>query len=178
MSLLAQMEHLSAFNYNSGTPKISIHVICILPLCAKPDAMGLSKQHSQTSNHRGIPMLSPPHHTPKRTMKKIIKAILPFVFSKTKKQEEESPHHSKKSMKKIDKASQFLCLKVKQHPDDEKCLWKKTILMGEKCQPLQFPGAIFYDSKGNRVSEPPMSPRASSLLLSPFASLPQINYAN
>uniref|UniRef100_A0A7N0UE17 Uncharacterized protein n=1 Tax=Kalanchoe fedtschenkoi TaxID=63787 RepID=A0A7N0UE17_KALFE len=46
-------------------------------------------------------------------------------------------------------------------------LWRNTILMGEKCQPLEFPDAIFYDSYGNRVSEMPKSPRAS--LMSTFS---------
>lgn len=39
-------------------------------------------------------------------------------------------------------------------------LWQKKILMGEKCQPPQFSGVLFYDSDGNRISELPRSPRA------------------
>lgn len=43
-------------------------------------------------------------------------------------------------------------------------LWQKEILMGEKCQPPEFPGVIYYDSCGNQISElPPKSPRASPL---------------
>ncbi|KAL9678840.1 hypothetical protein QQ045_016691 [Rhodiola kirilowii] len=42
-------------------------------------------------------------------------------------------------------------------------LWQNTILMGEKCQPLEFSGAIFYDNYGNRLSEMPKSPRASPM---------------
>ncbi|VFQ87427.1 unnamed protein product [Cuscuta campestris] len=39
-------------------------------------------------------------------------------------------------------------------------LWQRAILMGDKCQPLDFAGVIYYDSKGRRVSEPPSrSPR-------------------
>ncbi|CAN4124737.1 unnamed protein product [Withania somnifera] len=45
----------------------------------------------------------------------------------------------------------------------EEGLWKKAIMMGEKCQPPQFSGVIYYDSFGNRVSELPRSPRASPL---------------
>ncbi|CAN0870463.1 hypothetical protein LINGRAHAP2_LOCUS9536 [Linum grandiflorum] len=30
-------------------------------------------------------------------------------------------------------------------------LWQKSILRGEKCQPPEFSGVIFYDSKGNQI---------------------------
>lgn len=42
-------------------------------------------------------------------------------------------------------------------------LWQKAILMGEKCQPPEFSGVIYYDPFGNRVSELPRSPRASPM---------------
>ncbi|KAG0451470.1 hypothetical protein HPP92_026410 [Vanilla planifolia] len=45
--------------------------------------------------------------------------------------------------------------------DDEKeeeGVWKRTILMGEKCQPLEFSGVIYYDCKGTRVVAPHRSP--------------------
>ncbi|KMT08451.1 hypothetical protein BVRB_6g141280 [Beta vulgaris subsp. vulgaris] len=42
-------------------------------------------------------------------------------------------------------------------------LWQKEILMGEKCQPLDFSGVIYYDNYGNKVSQPPRSPRASAV---------------
>ncbi|KAL6994936.1 hypothetical protein U1Q18_005072, partial [Sarracenia purpurea var. burkii] len=43
-------------------------------------------------------------------------------------------------------------------------LWQRNILMGDKCQPLDFSGVIYYDSKGNQLPElPPRSPRASPL---------------
>lgn len=51
-------------------------------------------------------------------------------------------------------------------------LWQKGILMGEKCQPPEFPGVIYYDSCGNQISEfPPRSPRASPLYTFSFQSL-------
>nr|CAB3477559.1 unnamed protein product [Digitaria exilis] len=31
-------------------------------------------------------------------------------------------------------------------------LWRRAILMGRRCEPLDFPGAIHYDSSGRRVS--------------------------
>lgn len=49
------------------------------------------------------------------------------------------------------------------HADEE--LWQRTILMGDKCQPLDFSGVIYYDNKGNQLAEIPVkSPRAGSPL--------------
>ncbi|XP_044477427.1 uncharacterized protein LOC123204699 [Mangifera indica] len=43
-------------------------------------------------------------------------------------------------------------------------VWQRAILMGDKCQPLDFSGVIYYDSRGKRLSEVPLrSPRASPL---------------
>ncbi|XWS37687.1 hypothetical protein CRYUN_Cryun19dG0066400 [Craigia yunnanensis] len=43
-------------------------------------------------------------------------------------------------------------------------VWQRSILMGDKCQPLDFSGVIYYDSKGNQLEELPIrSPRASPL---------------
>ncbi|CAN6442254.1 unnamed protein product [Victoria cruziana] len=45
----------------------------------------------------------------------------------------------------------------------ELCLWKKNILMGEKCQPPEFSGVVMYDSAGNIVS-----PAAARLAYPPW----------
>ena len=44
-------------------------------------------------------------------------------------------------------------------------LWQKNILMGEKCQPLEFSGVIYYDNNGHKISQIPRSPRACALSL-------------
>ncbi|THU49501.1 hypothetical protein C4D60_Mb06t10220 [Musa balbisiana] len=49
-------------------------------------------------------------------------------------------------------------------------VWRRTILMGEKCQPLNFSGVIYYDADGRRLSEVP-TPR--SPLRSPLLSFAQ-----
>jgi len=41
---------------------------------------------------------------------------------------------------------------------DEEALWKKTIILGDKCRPLQFSGHIAHDSDGN-----PMLPQPSAI---------------
>ncbi|WOL02886.1 hypothetical protein Cni_G11605 [Canna indica] len=46
-------------------------------------------------------------------------------------------------------------------------VWRRTILMGEKCQPLDFSGVIYYDNDGRRLAEVP-TPR--SPLRSPLPS--------
>nr|XP_009388047.2 PREDICTED: uncharacterized protein LOC103974869 [Musa acuminata subsp. malaccensis] len=48
-------------------------------------------------------------------------------------------------------------------------VWRRTILMGEKCQPLDFSGVIYYDADGRRLSEVPTQ---RSPLRSPLPSLP------
>lgn len=35
--------------------------------------------------------------------------------------------------------------------EEEAAVWKRTIIMGEKCRPLKFSGKITYDSHGNPV---------------------------
>ncbi|CAJ2637465.1 unnamed protein product [Trifolium pratense] len=41
-------------------------------------------------------------------------------------------------------------------------VWQKAIMMGDKCEPLDFSGVIYYDSKGEQVNEYPLrTPTAS-----------------
>ncbi|KAL0430083.1 UNVERIFIED_CONTAM: hypothetical protein Sradi_0634300 [Sesamum radiatum] len=47
--------------------------------------------------------------------------------------------------------------------EQESGLWQKAILMGERCQPPEFSGVIYYDYSGNRIPEMPKSPRATSM---------------
>lgn len=43
-------------------------------------------------------------------------------------------------------------------------VWQKEILMGGKCEPLNFSGVIYYDGNGKQLSQIPLrSPRASPL---------------
>ncbi|KAM0022327.1 hypothetical protein Hdeb2414_s0023g00627341 [Helianthus debilis subsp. tardiflorus] len=39
--------------------------------------------------------------------------------------------------------------------DNEEAVWKRTIIMGERCRPLEFSGKISYDENGNSISESP-----------------------
>nr|CAD1834214.1 unnamed protein product [Ananas comosus var. bracteatus] len=46
--------------------------------------------------------------------------------------------------------------KVGDEFDDDDGVWRRTILMGEKCQPLDFSGAIHYDCYGRQLEDCPM----------------------
>uniref|UniRef100_A0A0D9WKF6 Uncharacterized protein n=1 Tax=Leersia perrieri TaxID=77586 RepID=A0A0D9WKF6_9ORYZ len=48
----------------------------------------------------------------------------------------------------------------------EGIIWRRTILMGERCEPLDFDGAIHYDSFGRRLP----APRSASSLSSSCCS--------
>nr|BAK02697.1 predicted protein [Hordeum vulgare subsp. vulgare] len=39
--------------------------------------------------------------------------------------------------------------------DDDEAVWRKAIIMGDKCRPLQFSGHIAFDSDGNQLPPPP-----------------------
>ncbi|KAK3164722.1 hypothetical protein QOZ80_1AG0023730 [Eleusine coracana subsp. coracana] len=49
--------------------------------------------------------------------------------------------------------------------EGEDGLWRRTILMGERCKPLDFPGVIHYDSFGRRLSAPPLARSGRAALL-------------
>lgn len=39
------------------------------------------------------------------------------------------------------------------HDDDDEAVWKRTIIMGERCRPFEFSGKISYDENGNSIPE-------------------------
>ncbi|CAI9110596.1 OLC1v1010650C1 [Oldenlandia corymbosa var. corymbosa] len=45
--------------------------------------------------------------------------------------------------------------------DEEGAVWKKTIIKGEKCRPLDFSGKILYDSDGNLIPDSSSHPQQS-----------------
>ncbi|CAL9180097.1 unnamed protein product [Musa hybrid cultivar] len=48
----------------------------------------------------------------------------------------------------------------------EEALWRKSIIMGERCRPLVFSGQILYDSQGNQLPNlaPVVPPRGGQRL--------------
>ncbi|KAK7304197.1 hypothetical protein RJT34_15316 [Clitoria ternatea] len=66
------------------------------------------------------------------------------------------------------KTLSFLQKKNKKKREDDEWghggVWQKAILMGDKCEPLDFSGVIYYNSNGKQVNEMPVkSPRASPM---------------
>uniref|UniRef100_A0A1J3DXN3 Uncharacterized protein n=1 Tax=Noccaea caerulescens TaxID=107243 RepID=A0A1J3DXN3_NOCCA len=48
--------------------------------------------------------------------------------------------------------------------EEEHGVWQREILMGGKCEPLDFSGVIYYDCNGRQLREgPPRSPRGTAL---------------
>jgi hypothetical protein len=45
--------------------------------------------------------------------------------------------------------------------EDEEAVWRKAIIMGEKCRPLEFSGHITFDSYGNQLPPPPAKKAAA-----------------
>lgn len=43
-------------------------------------------------------------------------------------------------------------------------LWRRAILMGKRCEPLNFAGAIHYDSLGRRIAQPRGKAKAAAML--------------
>ncbi|XP_073031145.1 uncharacterized protein [Primulina eburnea] len=84
-----------------------------------------------------------------------------------------SPLRSPKQLITLSHQAMMHLLKKPAGPESDACiniggkeevgLWQKAILMGEKCQPPEFSGAIYYDYSGNRIPEMPKSPKASPL---------------
>ncbi|XP_010479329.1 PREDICTED: uncharacterized protein LOC104758198 [Camelina sativa] len=55
--------------------------------------------------------------------------------------------------------------------EEEHGLWQREILMGGKCEPLDFSGVIYYDCNGRLLNEvPPRSPRSTPLPVYPTGS--------
>ncbi|KAL2233445.1 uncharacterized protein LOC105156423 [Sesamum indicum] len=126
-----------------------VSVSALVALCAKHARQVPSKyDETETSTPK-----SPGLRTPKQLITTLSnKAMIPLV-------------HAKKSL---------------LHPgnnntkaQEEMGLWQKAILMGEKCQPPEFSGVIYYDYSGNRIPEMPKSPRAAHMSpLRNFTSFP------
>lgn len=74
----------------------------------------------------------------------------------------------KKLLSNISSKALLPFVQKKKHGEEERWgdggVWQKDILMGGKCEPLDFSGVIYYDSTGKQTSEIPLrSPRASPL---------------
>ena len=93
------------------------------------------------------------------------RAIVPFLGGGVRKALSSSSSKSKRRRKAEDDELSF---------EWEDGVWRKEIMMGERCQPLDFSGAIYYDAEGRRLEHPPppRSPMRSPL---PASVVPAAN---
>ncbi|KAL8157431.1 hypothetical protein AgCh_002216 [Apium graveolens] len=138
----------------------------VATLCAKHarrvsrncSANSITKDHDQSSPHskQGNYDQEVVPKSPLRSPKKFItsisnKAITPFLMYQKKSGDGDDDQSSKGEKL------------LEEEGFGEGGLWQKDILMGEKCQPHEFSGVIYYDRDGKQISElPPRSPRAST----------------
>eukprot|EP00252_Welwitschia_mirabilis_P013515 TRINITY_DN29720_c0_g1_i1.p1 TRINITY_DN29720_c0_g1~~TRINITY_DN29720_c0_g1_i1.p1 ORF type:complete len:162 (-),score=10.40 TRINITY_DN29720_c0_g1_i1:249-734(-) len=54
------------------------------------------------------------------------------------------------------KKEHFQRTEENQLEDGDETIWRRNILMGERCRPPNFSGAILYDDKGNRLPHFPV----------------------
>lgn len=127
-----------------------LSVSALVALCAKHAPRRLpTKYAAQTQTQPSDPKMAP--RSPLRSPKELIGSI---PFTHRKKSGDNSGTRAGKA----------------EEGFGEGGLWQKSILMGEKCQPPEFSGVIYYDPFGNQISElPPKSPRAGSSSLQKFS---------
>ena len=122
-----------------------VTLTAILALLAKQANRLKPKTSKLSDDDWKIELKTPPSKSPLARPKKLLSNIsskaLPFV-------------HNKKKQSQQTENEEF----------GDGGVWQKAILMGDKCQPLNFSGVIYYDSQGKQMSEIPLrSPRASPL---------------
>ncbi|KAK1427258.1 hypothetical protein QVD17_15941 [Tagetes erecta] len=88
------------------------------------------------------------------------------AFTLSKNKPKNASNKPKKLVSSISNKAVKLChCKKREENEETDGVWRREILMGDKCQPLDFSGVIYYDKDGNLLTELPMrSPRASPLL--------------
>ncbi|EEF50652.1 conserved hypothetical protein [Ricinus communis] len=154
-----ESEHASASSPKRLTLGFLMSISSLMAICAKHAGRVSNKlktasfktSHHHHRDHEGhkspkLLLLSPksPLVRPKQLLTQISNKAITFVHSK----------------KKRDGTADVVA------PDEfgDGGVWQKAILMGDKCQPLDFSGVIYYDSCGKQLNQLPLrSPRASPL---------------
>ncbi|KAJ7956575.1 Transmembrane protein [Quillaja saponaria] len=135
--------------HDSGSPKrhtkgLRMSISALFALFTKQTSrLSVTPKTKPKPNNSRIEPRSPrsPLSKPKQLLTNISSKTIPFV------------HHKKKNDEQTD---------TEDWGDGG--VWQRTILMGDKCQPLDYSGVIYYDNYGKQLNEIPMrSPRASPL---------------
>ncbi|KAK3225617.1 hypothetical protein Dsin_005479 [Dipteronia sinensis] len=166
----------SSPEHGSGAPKrLTLgFLMSLMAVCAKHASRVSSKlkampgpiksslkhkySHKENSNHKTSSSSSPINHPPpKSPLRARPKELLTTLSNKAI-----MFMHNKKKIDDGKDGSHDVDHDGKDFGDGG--VWQRSILMGDKCQPLDFSGVIYYDSTGNQLDEVPLrSPRASPL---------------
>ncbi|TYK28394.1 hypothetical protein E5676_scaffold629G00220 [Cucumis melo var. makuwa] len=136
---------------SANTPSTGLRrsLTALAALCAKKAALLTKKLKSKPSQDHPSPRS--PLARPKKMLKTISQSAMNLVHKKRTGRQEEEEEEEEEEVEEEEKWGQG-------------GVWQRGILMGDKCQPLDFSGAIYYDSNGHKMDEPPLrSPRASPL---------------
>ncbi|KAJ0618459.1 hypothetical protein HanRHA438_Chr02g0062131 [Helianthus annuus] len=106
------------------------------------------------------------NRTPTGVLQSFTTKLILYAKHAIKSSKNKATTRPKKLMSSISNKAIKLCHRKKTAGEDENDgVWRKEILMGDKCQPLDFSGVIYYDKDGNLTTEFPIrSPRASPFL--------------
>ncbi|XP_038879173.1 uncharacterized protein LOC120071149 [Benincasa hispida] len=140
--------HTADSDTAAKTPSTGLRrsVTALAVFCAKKAALVTKKLKLKPSHHHpSHPSPKSPLACPKKMLKTISQSAMSLVQKKKTGRREEEEDEEEEEW-------------------GQGGVWQRGILMGDKCQPLEFSGAIYYDSNGNKMNEPPLrSPRASPL---------------
>ncbi|XP_057529976.1 uncharacterized protein LOC130808529 [Amaranthus tricolor] len=165
---------LSTQNLHNSLPLsvgIFLSIFALVALCAKGSSKSRTKSPTSKfdndlyaqegpKNNIASPMhYKTPPRSPLATPKKLLANITNIKSHIVQTQNDRSNNF------KLEHGNHNLVVNEEKDGFGEGGLWQKNILMGEKCQPLEFSGVIYYDNYGNKVSQIPRSPRASAVSL-------------
>ncbi|XP_021656124.2 uncharacterized protein LOC110646858 [Hevea brasiliensis] len=155
--VLTSPEHSSGSG--SGSPKrltlgLLMSISSLMALCAKHATRVSTKlkptatksTHHHRDGDKTPKLMSPksPLVRPKQLLTQISNKAISFIHNKKRADEDDD----------VVESDEF----------GDGGVWQKSILMGYKCQPLDFSGVIYYDSSGKQLNEVPLrSPRASPI---------------
>ncbi|CAO2830048.1 unnamed protein product [Amaranthus hypochondriacus] len=145
---------------------IFLSIFALIALCAKRSLKSrtskfdnnLYKQEGAKNNNASPMHYTTPPRSPLVTPKKLLANITNIKSHMVQTQKDRSNNN-------LVHGNHNLVVNEENDGFGEGGLWQKNILMGEKCQPLEFSGVIYYDNYGNKVSQIPRSPRASAVSL-------------
>ncbi|KAJ6793444.1 Uncharacterized protein M6B38_236165 [Iris pallida] len=154
LQLQAHGHHLSSFGFTaSSTTTLLLAVAAIaavssviFSLCTNHDRLSkhLSSSKNKSRQHQLLPTSPPRATTAGGTDHRRLVTALSGISSKV------LVVAKMVSWKKPDSDGDY-----SDDGDGDDVVWKKSILMGEKCRPLDFSGQILYDTEGKEVKALP-----------------------